>query len=541
MKLYDLIIVIPVLAVLFFTSCDRSDLYSLASMSLSEIDVEEGAGTTGTGTGTEADEGSLDLNIEIDRDTTVVSWKTSISSYDHAVIDWQDGCDTIAYGVDSYRIENLADGLYVVTLTLYDSDGSGCISAWADICIAVSPDKVTLGDISISSDSITVNWSDPADSDLDYISVEWTKGAVSGISSISSGTESFTIGSLSDGDECQLVLYAVDRASNYSQSADLTLVFDSSIGSIMAVSDATVFQNINYGLSGNYYLAGDLDFYDVDWSSIGSSLYPFTGTFNGNGHTIKNFNHLNSDTVVGVFEFIGSGGAVTNLNVEGSVLNDTAGGALVAAFNYGEISYCSCSGTLTGDGSIKGGIAGSNVGTISYCFSSATIVDTLSSSYTGGIAGINTGTLYCCYATGDITGYDKVGGLVGSNGSAAAISNCYATGSVTVADSGSVGGLAGLNKGSVEQCYAVGTVVELGSSWYSGGLIGQNTGTVTDSLYDQYSTGMSDSGKGTGAAHTDMLDKSTFTALGWDFSNLWNIDVALNNGYPYLVTVGPLQ
>ena len=64
----------------------------------------------------------------------------------------------------------------------------------------------------------------------------------------------------------------------------------------MLVHNAQDLQNIDNLPSGNYTLSQDIDMSKVkDFQPIGSSEFlPFTGHFNGNGHTISNL-HINMD------------------------------------------------------------------------------------------------------------------------------------------------------------------------------------------------------------------------------------------------------
>jgi len=46
----------------------------------------------------------------------------------------------------------------------------------------------------------------------------------------------------------------------------------------------------DYPLTGDYFLAADIDMTDYpEWTPIGSDDAPFTGVFDGNNRTIKNF------------------------------------------------------------------------------------------------------------------------------------------------------------------------------------------------------------------------------------------------------------
>ncbi len=63
---------------------------------------------------------------------------------------------------------------------------------------------------------------------------------------------------------------------------------------------------------------------------------------------------------------------------------------------------------------------------------------------------------------------------------------------------------------------------------HKGGLIGQNSGAVSDSYYDSGVSGQLDAA-GTPKSTEEMKLQSTFT--DWDFSNVWGLD----SGYPYLI------
>ena len=67
--------------------------------------------------------------------------------------------------------------------------------------------------------------------------------------------------------------------------------------------------------------------------------------------------------------------------------------------------------------------------------------------------------------------------------------------------------------------------------------------TITDSFYDNTTSGQSDTGKGTGKTTAQMKTLATFTdtattglSTSWDFNSIWNIDTSgtINDGYPYL-------
>ena len=125
--------------------------------------------------------------------------------------------------------------------------------------------------------------------------------------------------------------------------------------------------------------------------------------------------------------------------------------------------------------------------------------------------------------TVNVTGKVSVGGLVGWN--TGDITDSYATGKVT--GDYRVGGLVGYNYlGDITDSYATGKVT---GKDYVGGLVGDSYGTITDSYYDKNTTGQDDTGKGIPKTTSEMMQQSTFE--NWDFDNTWAIDEG--KSYPY--------
>jgi len=96
------------------------------------------------------------------------------------------------------------------------------------------------------------------------------------------------------------------------------------------------------------------------WEPIGTPDIPFTGTFDGNGHTISNlFINRGDDSRIGLFGSVGVSGSILNLglvnvNVRGIYY---VGG--LAGENYGQITGSYAVGAVEG-GSSVGGCVGSN-------------------------------------------------------------------------------------------------------------------------------------------------------------------------------------
>ena len=246
--------------------------------------------------------------------------------------------------------------------------------------------------------------------------------------------------------------------------------------------------NEQWNLGINITLTADIDLSGIDWTPIGTDYdNSYKGTFNGGGHTITGLTGTTSDQYAGLFGYIGSGGTVKDVTLEGVQIATThsvgdAGG--VAGYSYGNIENCSVSGSVSVSGmnGFAGGVVGyQSGGFLTECSSSATVN---AGNKAGGVAGAtNSGAiLTACYATGSVTlvsnndiGTYFAGGVVGSNGGSC-IQACYAWGSVTSSGSGTiyVGGVTGTNDvGTLTACYhAKGTVK--GSDGATGGVAGRN-------------------------------------------------------------------
>ena len=156
-----------------------------------------------------------------------------------------------------------------------------------------------------------------------------------------------------------------------------------------------------------------------EWTPIGSgfsSNTSYQGTFDGGGHTIKGLTITTSSPGgqnATLFDYIGSGGTVKNLQVEVNYnvqQNGAAGG--IAYTNYGTITACSVTGNITASSGAIGGIAVNNfdTGTITACWFDGDLTTDFDN---GGIAAYNYGTITACYYGGNSGhGANNQGGTV---------------------------------------------------------------------------------------------------------------------------------
>ncbi|MDY4297221.1 MULTISPECIES: MBG domain-containing protein [unclassified Xanthomonas] len=327
---------------------------------------------------------------------------------------------------------------------------------------------------------------------------------------------------------------------------------------IHSLADAATYFNS----PGAYALAQDIDLAGVTRSS--ALVSSFQSKLAGLGHSINNLTISGASGYVGLFGttssnslirdvhlgnvsisggyyvggLVGYGqGAIKNVTVDGSVTGSSGGVGGLAGYNLGLIDNSAFVGSVNGQSAV-GGVAGNNVGaTIRNSHSTGSV--TGSSSNTGGLVGYNDGgSLTNTYSTSTVSGTSSVGGLVGTNQNAGSIKNSYATGSVTgsssmvgglvgmnyqstiantyatgsVTATASVGGLVGVNNAggasvsssSVSNSYATGAVISTTNN-NVGGLIGANSGSVSNASWDVDSTGQANAISGGGGGSVTNL------------------------------------
>ena len=277
----------------------------------------------------------------------------------------------------------------------------------------------------------------------------------------------------------------------------------------MLMVDITINENV---LAADGTLNGDGSTFRV-WMPIGDyysyhDIAEYTGNFDGNGKTVSGLYFNTSESYVGLFGYVGSGGKVHNVGVVDSYFGGSSSVGGVVGSNGGTVSNSYNTGSVSGSGNYIGGVAGYNTRTVSGCYNTGAVSG---SNYVGGVVGYNDDscTVSGCYNTGSISGSWYVGGVVGYNFTYIfyAVNNSYNTG--TVSGSIYVGGVVGYNiRGTVSNSYNTGSVSGnesvggvTGYNSYSstvsnsyntgavsgsedvGGVVGYNKGTVTSCYY----------------------------------------------------------
>ncbi len=288
------------------------------------------------------------------------------------------------------------------------------------------------------------------------------------------------------------ILFSAKATIPVNASSDI-IQGDGSVANPYQISTAEQLSIVNYDLQSNYKLIKDIDLDGKEWTPIGISSVPFSGTFDGNGYKINNLKLDKNTGNIGLFAFT-SGSTIKNvIIVNANIKGTNTIGALISSSVNTKIENCSVEGTgsVTGEGDTGGLVGYIKGGSLIKSYSSIKVNGT---SAVGGLAGrVVNSVLTQNYTTEDVTGSSTyVGGLVGYMDSSTVTQN-HTTGDVTGSIS-YVGGLVGnMNSCTVTQNHTTGDVT--GSASYVGGLVGCiNPGTVTQN----YTTGDVTGGSYTG-------------------------------------------
>ncbi|HRZ28697.1 MAG TPA: GLUG motif-containing protein [Spirochaetota bacterium] len=387
-----------------------------------------------------------------------------------------------------------------------DSGGQGDSTPW---------DSISVTGITARNDSIDIFWKNSSD----HVEITWSLDGETVDSG--NGITQYGITGLSPGTEYDITLAAVDSSGNRSANQIMLDVYttggaEKNYSLIYTLSQLDA---VRENPGGDYLLMADIDLNvrphnsGDGWSPIGNGSDPFTGSFNGNNHVVKNM-YINTPGVShrGFFGYT-AGAFICNLGLE--TVNVTGGddtGSLAGWSDSSSIIDCFAAGSVSGDYS-TGGLVGFSIDSdVRRCYASAVVAG--GANCTGGLIGGNySSDLTDCYAIGPVGGRAYTGGLVGWNGYASVFTSCYAAGTVTA---------------------SIATA-------YKGGLVGYDydgSTTYGSCFYDTMATGMNSANQDYGAPRTtsEMKSPATFTGIepAWDFDSVWGMDGSINAGYPYL-------
>lgn len=264
-------------------------------------------------------------------------------------------------------------------------------------------------------------------------------------------------------------------------------------------------------------------------------------------------------------------GTINNVTVEGNIASTCRGGGIVGGAESLTVNSASYTGKVssTSEKAKLGGIAGeANGGKLTRCSANADIEATGENTIAGGLAGVANSDISISYSKGSVTltgNGSYAGGLLGHSLSSGTVANCYSLASAS--STLYAAGLVAYNYGAISNSYAKGNV---SSQYYGAGVVGYNDGASASlsgcvagnpkiDISDQkgwtirvlggFKNGAAQPGENNYALNTIILSvngvpkkvndnildgyakteeeleqQSTYTGLGWDFSDVWSID-----------------
>lgn len=274
-------------------------------------------------------------------------------------------------------------------------------------------------------------------------------------------------------------------------------------------------EKIKYYPDKHFVLTQDIDGKQASIPAIGSGDAPFSGVFDGNGHSIKNIK-ISSGSRAGLFSV--NDGTIKNLAVlNANIQTDSNDVGILVDLNNGTVENSYTTGSITG-GSTVGGLVGYSYGTVRNSYSTAKVKATAK----------------------------QAGGLIGITGRGSLTENTYASGSVT-SGSSNAGGLSGYGYEStiIQNSMALNpsVITTTSANRIVGRVLAGETATLENNFAkstmmvskEGISKEAPNNEKGLGKSPEQLNSKTVFDEeLDWDFENVWTWDEAA--GRPLLIS-----
>ncbi len=309
-------------------------------------------------------------------------------------------------------------------------------------------------------------------------------------------------------------------------------------------------QDMQNDTTADYELLTDIDMTGFDWTPVADGTPNFSGSLDGNYHTISNLTFTHT--------------AGTRTGIFGRISNGTVQNLLLSNF---EIHAEDIVGCLAG--SVRANSVISRVGATGSIFLDQNLA--FGGSQAGGLIGGTSEiggvpSIVECWANVNITcnysGFQdhSIGGLIGDLTNNITVTDCWAGGSIILANGADTpvqeGGLAGdalQSNGQITRCLSYCDILTTGQqvgggdddvSERIGGFLGRWSalGPPIDCHWDTDVSGVTWHAQGVGPpddaaepgilGHTTAVMYQEATYTNWDFENIWEIDEG--NGYPTL-------
>ena len=185
-------------------------------------------------------------------------------------------------------------------------------------------------------------------------------------------------------------------------------------------------------------LTADIELGSFDWTPIGSNTKKYTGTFDGDGHVVKNLYINSTATYQALFGYLGAKASLKNFGVTGIVTTTSNFAAGIAAYmeNNAVIDGCFNAANITAAKSVSGvGNGQSEYAMIKNSYNMGTITATGTSGLAGGITSGNstgfTAGITNCYNIGTVVAAKDCGPLTPRTSAfyGEVVNSCYLEGS----------------------------------------------------------------------------------------------------------------
>ena len=244
-----------------------------------------------------------------------------------------------------------------------------------------------------------------------------------------------------------------------------------------------------------------------NWTSVGTETTPYTGTVNGNGHSITGMT-INQTTInAGFIGYLGENGAVKNLKLKDvSVTATLANAGGLVGYSLSVIENCAVEGgTISSSAGQAGGIVGRAMGKSS---APALIV--------------------ACHNTAAVSGKINVGGIIGLADKYSKVIACYNSGTITHTKGWRCGGIAGVfGTGLSYLCCNYNTGTTTGKTAIAG--------DTPISRYHNYWSSNHEYANGTGieGSYNNFAATKITSASEWQTAMTTMNDWLAENGYAY--------
>jgi hypothetical protein len=282
----------------------------------------------------------------------------------------------------------------------------------------------------------------------------------------------------------------------------------------------------------NFIQTSDINIYEQTetwnncsgWYPIGSSDKKFNGHYNGNDHTISGLT-INSEwgSYLGLFAYAGENSVISNLGLIDVDINGRYSLGSLVVNNEGLVERCYAKGIINGNSDF-GGLIAVNQGIVNQCFFNGNLQGY---DYAGGLVGYNYNQISQSFSKGNINASSSGGFVMQNDG---LIENSYSLLNLPSGTCNS-GFIYSNYDGIIENCYSIGYVMPASDN---NGFTGSTSGEIINSFWDIESSGHETSAQGIGKTTEEMKDITTFTSVGWNFDDIWQITNDINQGYPSL-------